>query len=901
MKEKLFLIDGTALAYRAHFAFIKNPLINSKGIHTSAIFGVIKSFYKLVTDLNAKYVAISFDRKEPTFRHKLTETYKANRPPIPEELIHQIEAIKDFFEIIGIKEISIPGYEADDIIGSLSKQYENLFDIVIVSGDKDFAQLVNNNISLYDNKTDTFIKYNDIVEKYEIKPEQFIDYLAIVGDSADNIPGAKGIGPKGAVKLLKKFNNIDNLFQQIDTLPEGKEKDKLINSQNDVFLSKTLAAIKTDIDLSNINENYFHFNTGMLLKAINFLSEYELTSLKNSLQKDLSNKVQNVEPEPVNEIKDYKFTLISSIEQLKNTLSLCNSEYVAIDTETTSIDPISAELVGISFCFNKSEAYYIPIAHTFADNLDLKTVTEILNTLLENKLIIGHNIKYDIHILNKTNLKIKNQIFDTLIAAYILNPGQNEYSLDDCAKREFNYIMTPITDLIGKGKSQISFDCVDVNTACKYAAEDALMTFLLFEPYKKRLIDLDLYNLFNNIEIPLIYTLAYMEKNGVYINTPVLNKLKLEVSADLNKLTEDIYNQAGQVFNINSTQQLSSILFDKLGIKSIKKTKTGHSTDIEVLEKLSEEHNIAKTLIEYRQLSKLLNTYIEALPGLVNPTDKRIHTSFNQAVTSTGRLSSSNPNLQNIPIKNEIGRKIRSAFTAENSDFTIVSADYSQIELRLLAILSKDKSMIDAFKNNIDIHTNTASLIFNKSPENIDSNERRKAKFINFGIIYGMGAQSLSKELSISTVEAKTFIDNYFNHFPTIKEYMDKQVFHAHQKGWVETIYKRKLYLPNINSSNKKLMTDSERIAVNMPIQGSAADIIKIAMNNIYKKIFNNPNIKMLIQVHDELVFEVQNNYLNQAIDLIKFEMENALDLQYTSIVQLTTEIGFNSDWDKAH
>ncbi len=896
MREKLFLIDGTALAYRAYFAFIKNPLINSKGVQTGAVFGVIKSFYKIINDFNVQFVAISFDRKEPTFRHQITESYKANRPPIPNELIHQIEAIKKFFELIGIKEISLAGYEADDILGTLAKRFEKEFEVIIVSGDKDFSQLVNENIHLYDNKNEIILRNNDIYEKYSIKPEQFIDYLALIGDSADNIPGAKGIGPKTAVRLLNQFDNIEKLYQNISNLPENKEKQKLIESKDNVFQSQILATIKTDVPLEEINKDYFSFIKENINNAIDLLEELELNSLKNNLIKTQQLPVV----EEINELS-YNFILIDSLIMLKNVLNECKTEIVSLDTETTSTNAITANLVGISFCFNNNKAYYIPIDHTFADNLNLTEVRDIMSKFLKDKLVIGHNFKYDIHVLTNHGFKISNKLFDTMLAAYLLDPGKNEYSLDECAKRELNYNMTPITDLIGKGKKQISFAEVDVNTACDYAAEDALIGFLLYDIYKDRLIKQNLFKLFEEIEIPLIYTLQYMEKNGVFINVNGLRKLKNEVSANLEGLTDTIHKLAGERFNINSTQQLAFILFEKLGIKPIKKTKTGYSTDIEVLEKLADDLEIAQQLIEYRQLSKLLNTYIEALPMLVNQLSHRVHTSFNQTITSTGRLSSTNPNLQNIPIKNELGRKIRSCFTVSSPEKVIVSADYSQIELRLLAILSKDKSMIETFQNELDIHTSTAAKIFNKHASNIDSNERRRAKVINFGIIYGMGSQSLSKELGISTTEAKEFIEEYFNHFPTIKAYMEMQKNFAHQNMWVETIFNRRLYLPDINSSNKRLVAEAERIAVNMPIQGSAADIIKIAMNNIYNKIHNNSKISMLIQVHDELVFEIDKSILEESILLIKHEMDHAIGEKHTSIVPLVTDIGYGDNWDEAH
>ena len=913
MKQKLFIFDGTALAYRAHFAFIKNPLINSKGMHTSALYGVVSSFIKIYEEYQPENIAISFDRKEPTFRHEYFDSYKANRPSMPEELISQMNAIRDFFELAGIKEISIPGYEADDIIGSLAKKFCNQYDIIIVSGDKDFAQLVNEKIYLYDPKNNNFLREQDIEDKYSIKASQFIDYLALVGDSSDNIPGAKGIGPKTAVRLLNEYNSVEELYKNIEALPENKEKQKIIDSKESVFISKKLATILTDIDLNYVNEETIKFKFDYLRNTLDMLEEFELRNLKKSISNKLTVTNSDEIPEVIDEnvlaenSNNCKFILINTIDQLKEVLNNCKSDCVAIDTETTSIEALNAEIVGISLCFEIDYSYYIPLGHTFAENLEIESTINILKNFLKNKTIIGHNIKYDMQVFDKYNLHLEDYydngqlIFDTMIAAYLLDPGKNEYSLDKCADRELAYKMTPISDLIGKGKKQISFAFVELEKACFYAAEDAYVTFALHNIYQERLINRHLLELFNKIEIPLIFVLSYMEKQGVYLNSKLLNNLKYEVSNQLEILINKIYDLAGEKFNINSTQQLSNILFEKLKIKPVKKTKTGLSTDIEVLEILAEEHEIARFMIEYRHLAKMQSTYIEALPQLINPITQRIHTSFNQTITSTGRLSSNNPNLQNIPIKTELGREIRKAFSASENDKQILSADYSQIELRLLAMFSKDDTMVQAFKNGIDIHSSTASIIFKKNPAEINSDERRKAKVINFGIIYGMGAQKLAKELSISNIEAKDFIEDYFKNFPTIKSYMDKQVFNAHQNSWVETIYNRKLYLTDINSSNKRLVSDAERVAVNMPIQGSAADIIKIAMINIYKKIKRRDDIKMLIQVHDELVFEVAKDSLTEAADIIKTEMENALCEEYLKIFPLIAEVGFGNNWDEAH
>ena len=924
MKEKLFLIDGTAMVYRAHYAFIKTPLINSQGLPTSAIYGVISSFLKLIDEHSPQYLAITFDRKEKTFRHDLALEYKSNRPPIPHEIVLQLPALKDFFSLLGLPEISIPGFEADDIIGTLAKQFESIFDIIIVSNDKDFVQLVNEQIKLYDPKNNIFLSRHEVLDKYQIEPEQFIDYLALVGDASDNIPGALGIGPKTAVKLIHQYGNIETLYQVLETHPPSNEKDRLMNSKNNVFLSKILATIRTDVVLKGITRETFFFDVQRLQDTFHMLERYELKQLVKQIKSRINNStlftIQNADEEiawnnqnkinstpntnpPSSENgKSVDFILIENLEQLKQVLAASESELIALDTETTSLNIHIAEIVGLSFCFSDHKAYYVPFQHTFSVNLEIREVLAIFKIFCKGKIIIGHNLKYDIQILDKYDFHIEKiidyyvQVFDTMLAAYLLDPGQNNYSLTDCAQRELHYTMIPITNLIGKGKKQIPFSSVEIQQACVYAAEDAYITYSLYKIYDQRLRDFELGKLYYNIEIPLIFVLSYMEKQGVQIDLGVLANLNHKVSNQLREIVQAIYHLSGEVFNINSPQQLSKILFQKLAIPPLKKIPTGYSTDSEVLEQLAEEHEIAQLLLEYRHLSKLQSTYIEALPHLVNPCTQRVHSSFNQTITSTGRLSSSNPNLQNIPIKTDFGKQIRKAFTT-NTDKYIVTADYSQIELRILAILSEDAIMCQAFREKIDIHTNTAAKIFKKPENEVDSAERRKAKMINFGIIYGMGAKSLSKELGLSLNEAKDFIDHYYHHFPTIKKYLEQQKLLAHQKGYVETIYKRRLYLSAIHSANQRNVAEAERIAVNMPIQGSAADIIKIAMINIYNRIKDRSDIKMLIQVHDELVFEVSQASLNEVAVLINSEMERALDEDFRKKVRLLVDIEYGNSW----
>ena len=935
MRDKLFLIDGTALIYRAYFAFIRNPLINSKGVNTSAIYGVVNSFLKIVDEFKPHYVMVSFDRKEKTFRHEMDETYKANRPPMPDDLVEQIEPVKKFFQLINIPEISLAGFEADDILGTFAESFKDKADVYIVSGDKDFAQLVQPHISLLDPFKNVLLDEAGIRNKYGIDASQFIDYLAIVGDSADNIPGVKGLGPKGAEKLLTQYRDLDEIYENLDS-QKGSTLKKLTEYKESAYHSFELAKINIEVPvvIPEIDSFICCLNESTNLKE--YFDEFELNTLKTKLHRviptiagnsqkaedirkdDDNSKGKNKEQfeqsllfgEDVEIIKtqveskeevSFKAVLVTSIEDMEKALAKNKKDYLALDTETTSLDTQDAELVGISFCYDEDSAYYVPLNHFASDNLPQEEVLQTLAKYVVDKLIIGHNLKFDLKILDYQGLKFKNKLFDTMIASFLLDPTNNGNSLNKCMERELDYIMQPIEELIGKGKAQKSFSLVSTEDASFYAAEDAWASLKLFQVYKTKLEHQRLNKLFYEIEIPLINSIKRMEMNGAYINIEFLKKLSEEVNERINELVSEIYNIAGYQFNLNSTQQLAKLLFEEMEIPPVKKTKTGFSTDVTVLETLANDYEIVKLMLEYRQLAKLESTYISALPKLVNEKSGRIHSSFNQIGASTGRLSSNNPNLQNIPIRTELGSKIREAFIPQDKDSLIVAADYSQIELRLLTIFSGDSVLIKTFSEGGDIHRSTASLIFNKPVEEITNEERRSAKTINFGIIYGMGAQKLSKELNITQKEAKEFISHYFETFPTIKKYMNDMVVKAKSQGYCETISGRRLFLPAINSNNKRAVSEAERVAVNMPIQGSAADIIKIAMNNLHAKIKDNHDIKMIIQVHDELVFEVKKSALDDMKALIKQEMESALPSEYSKVVKLLVDIGVGENWLEAH
>ncbi|MCF7911367.1 MAG: DNA polymerase I [Candidatus Cloacimonetes bacterium] len=899
MKKKLFLIDGTALIYRAYYAFIRNPLYTTTGINTSAMFGTFNMFLSFIQRYSPEYLLISFDQKEKTFRHEMDSNYKINRPPAPPEMIEQFEPIREFFQLAGVQEVSISGYEADDVLVSAAERFKHDFEVVIVTGDKDFAQIVDDDIVLYDPQKEIVINRDKVIEKYGVTPEQFIDYLAICGDSADNIPGVKGIGPKGAAKLLQDYGDLDNIYEHLDELQSKSVRQKLIDSKANAYLSRQLATIIRDLPLKTELKDLKFSNSG-LFKTLELLKKYELHRIITKIQPPEQDIFSLLEGE---ETKSAPFAALLIDEMDSFTALLEDIKAVpalAIDTETTSKDPLLAELVGISLCWEDDVAYYLPLAHQMAANLDVEVVREKLQAVLKGKILAAHNYKYDYLVLKQAGWELDNPVFDTMIADYLLQPTER-HSLDTCAKKYFNYTMIPISDLIGKGSKQITFDLVDTATACRYSAEDAWMTWKLYNSLQQNLKDSGLENLNKNLEIPLLFTLAKMEEQGVYLDQKFLKKLSNQVQEAIGRITQEIYKISEIQFNLNSTQQLAKILFEKLGIPSVKKTKSGYSTDQSVLEKLAADHEIARLILDYRMLNKLQSTYINSLPALVNARTNRIHSSFNQTIASTGRLSSSNPNLQNIPIRTELGKEVRKAFCAKKPGWSIVSADYSQIELRVFAILTRDDTLIRTFQEDKDIHRKTASLIYKIAETEVTADQRRYAKVINFGLLYGMGAYRISNELSVSRQEAQKFIDDYFLNFPTVRHFIDEHLQKAAATGYVATILGRKLALPDLNSSNRQLREAAQRIAVNMPVQGSAADIIKIAMNKLHLLLKDRPEIKMLIQVHDELVFEIRDDLLEEAQKMIREVMESAIPDEFAGIVPLKVEIGVGANWFEAH
>jgi DNA polymerase-1 len=920
---KLFLIDAYSLIYRAYYAFIKTPRINSKGYNTSAIFGFVNCLEDIIKKEAPTHIGVGFDPPGPTFRHLIYNDYKAHREESPEVIRKSVPVIKEIVKAYNIPILEVGGFEADDTICTIAKKAAlTELETYILTPDKDYGQIVSDSIFLYRPKFGggyEVMGVKEILDKFSIKNvQQVTDLLGLMGDAADNIPGCPGVGEKTAVKLLEEFGSIENLLENTGNL-KGSLQKKIIENAEKIRFSKYLATIKTDVPIEFEIDN-FKIKTPDEQKLIEIFEELEFRHLINKftgtskkqnksipIQGSLFSEFEDNPPAtseyPIlqgveNTVHTYHIAdNKESIEQLTSLIS--KSKTVTFDTETDSIDPLTANLVGISFAVNEYEAWYVPVPENFEDS---KTLLGYFSPTLTNKEItkVGQNIKFDMLVLKKYGIEISGTLFDTMIAHYIMNP-ELKHGMDYLAETYLKYKTIHIDELIGeKGKKQISMRQVPLEQIAQYAAEDSDVTLRLKNVFEKELKKQNLEFLFYNIETPLIYVIADMEEAGVKLNAESLVQYSQSLKKDLEQLESNIYDHAGTEFNINSPKQVGEILFDKLGLgQGVRKNKSGLlTTNEETLEKLRNKHPIIETLLEYRGLKKLLSTYINALPKLINPHTGKIHTSYNQTVTSTGRLSSTNPNLQNIPIKDQTGREIRRAFIPDNEDCIFFSADYSQIELRIMAHLSKDENMIQAFINKEDIHTATASKIYNITIEQVSKEMRRKAKTANFGIIYGISSFGLSDRLSVSKSEARELIEGYFQTYPKIKKYMEETITEAQRNGYVETIFKRKRFLPDINSNNSTVRGYSERNAINAPIQGSAADIIKIAMINIHKRFKeNNLKSKMIIQVHDELNFNVYKTELEQIKNIVIHEMENVIKLN----VPLIADYGIGENWLEAH
>ncbi|MFQ6617534.1 MAG: DNA polymerase I [Fidelibacterota bacterium] len=905
-KKKLFLIDGSALAYRAYFAFIRNPLFTSRGQNTSAVFGFTNSLYKILREENPELIGVIFDAPEKTFRHEKYPEYKATREKMPDEMRDQLPVIKDILHAMNIPVLEIPGYEADDVIGTISKRAEKK-DILtfLVTGDKDLMQLVSDNVKIYNTKgygkEVEVLDQKAVKEKMGVPPEHIVDLLGLAGDSSDNVPGIKGVGPKTAVKLINRFGSMDEILKNMDRI-EGKVRELLKRDYQNAILSVDLVKIDTDVpvkmELSSLRRSDPDEER---LKGI--FRDLEFYSFMKYLE-------EKVPGEMAAEVQEQlKHEIVTDVDQFERFLKVLKGAGIfALDLETDSVDPMKAEIVGLSFCWENGKGWYIPIRYLNkegsifnkgTDAGDLSYVLENLKPILESDAIkkCGQNIKYDMNVLSRYEVYLKGIYFDTMIAAYLLKPTARSYKLDNLSLEYLNYKMVPISDLIGVGKNQDSMANVPLKKAAFYSVEDSVVTFRLMKILGEKLNESHMWDLFEKVEIPLIYVLSDMELNGVYLDIEMLKRMSHDLSMKLKVLEEQIYQLAGCKFNLNSPQQLANILFHKLNLPVVRKTKTGISTDVNVLESLKYKHEICAKILDYMHLSKLKSTYVDAIPKLVNEDTGRVHTSFNQTITATGRLSSSNPNFQNIPIRTEIGREIRKAFVPQNPGYFILSADYSQIELRLMAHLSKDPNLIESFKRGDDIHAYTASAVFGVPMSAVTPEQRRKAKIVNFGIMYGAGPFRLSTELGIPIHEAKEFINQYFKKYPKINDFIFKTLSHAREKKYVTTLLKRRRYIPEIDSANKNVRESAERAAINTPIQGTAADLIKIAMINILKK-FRSKKLKgkMILQIHDELVFEVPESEVEKASRIVKKEMETAIKLS----VPIKVDIGIGKSWYEA-
>ncbi|MDD5672982.1 MAG: DNA polymerase I [Chitinivibrionales bacterium] len=892
-EKHLYILDGHALAYRSYYAMIKNPLTNAKGQPTGAVYAFVNYLLKLLEDYKCPYIAAVFDSPTPTFREKLYVEYKANRVEMPDDLKSQIPLILKSAELLGAPVVQKAGFEADDIIAYLTQEaLKEDFFVSLVTRDKDLMQLVGEKVRMLAPETGggfTTFGPNEVKAKMGVLPNQIRDLLALMGDASDNIPGVPGIGEKTAVKILEKAGDIDTLLKDPGIINNPKLADKIAEHKKDLEISRTLATLAVDIGETILVES-FKASEPDKVACIEFFKELEFSSL-------LQNPLFEL-PKACLDFKIHCAENIKDVEQLIHKIK--ETGFVCIDTETTSTQPREAEIVGISMAIDTREALYVPLGHARGDNLALQPILQILQPFLEDSRIakIGHNLKYDCQVFKNYDIHLNGLDFDTMVAAYLIDPGKRRLSLDALAGDWIDCKITPIEELIGKGKQQVSFAEVDIQKAAAYSGEDVILPLMLKKLFEPILQERKLSELFKTIEMPLVAVLAEMEWNGVTIDTDLLAMLSQRYTRDLEKISKDIYTLAGSEFNLNSPKQIAEVLFEKLNLPHSKKTKTGLSTDVDALEKLAAYHPVAENLLQYREKQKLLSTYIDALPQQISSKTSRLHSSFNQTITATGRLSSTNPNLQNIPIRTEEGRKIRAAFIAPPGS-VLVSADYSQIELRLLAHLSQDALLKQAFLDDKDIHTQTAAVIYGDiAPELVTDQMRRAAKTINFGLMYGMGPVNLARTLNISFKEAAQFIEIYFAQFPRIKEYLGQSVERARAAGYSETIFGRRRYIPEINSENHQIRQTAERIAVNTPVQGSAADIIKIAMINIHADLHTLfPQAKMLLQVHDELVFEIDKKESEKFKEWAVLLMSGA----YKMDVPLKVDAGIGIHWGDAH
>ena len=888
--DPLYLVDGSAYIYRAFHAV--RGLTTSKGMPSNAAFGFTRMLIKLIENRTPRYLGVFFDAKGPTFRHDIYSDYKANRPPMPEELVVQLPYIRKITEGFRIPAIEMSGYEADDLIGTCARMAAAQgMDVVLVTGDKDFLQLVSDKVTIWDPMKDAAIDMAHIQKNYQLLPDQIIDMMGLAGDSSDNVPGVPGIGPKTALKLVQTYGSMASLYERIEEIKAPKQREKLVAFEEQAFLSRRLVTIDTQAPYDfDLREFEVAPPDESALAAL--FQELEFHQLQHAYQKP-------AEP------KETRYVSVLAMEDLKalvKRLQAC--DHLSVDTETTSQDPMAAVLVGVSLAVTPLEAFYIPCGHRYMgapEQISCKDVLGALKPVLEDPSIvkIGQNIKYDWAVLRRHGADLVGVGFDTMLSSYLLNPSKRAHNLDQIAMDFLDHKTITYAEVAGKGKQAVTFDQVTLEQAVPYACEDADITLRAHQVLWPQLESLNLTELYQKVEMPLVPVLMEMEMRGVCLDQDKLRRLSTEFNDQLLRLEQEIHDQAGEVFNIQSSQQLGRILFEKLKLPVVKKTKkkTGYSTDVEVLTRLAEQHDLPAMILRHRSLAKLKSTYVDALLQQVDPDTGRIHTSFNQTVTATGRLSSSNPNLQNIPIRTEEGREIRKAFVPQPG-WTLVAADYSQIELRILAHVAHDPILIDAFNNDEDIHARTAGEVFNTPPESVSPELRRQAKAINFGIIYGMSAFGLARELGISQKMAQIYIDHYFQRYSGVKTFMDETIAKARETQKTATLLGRLRLLPDITSRNPNVRQFAERTAINTPIQGTAADLIKLAMINVAAEI-RKRRLKtgMLLSVHDEIVFEVPPDELEIVNEMVPALMEDVWSLD----VPLKVNVAFGANWAEAH
>ncbi len=874
--EKLIVIDGSSLVHRAFYAL--PDLKTKEGIYTNSVYGFLSMYYNIKNEYNPDYICVAFDKKGPTFRHEQYKEYKGHRDKTPQELGEQFPIIKEILETMNVKVLEMSEFEADDIAGTLAKMGEESgLDVYLVTGDKDYLQLATDKtkvlltrkgiseVEVYDRQT--------IIDKYEITPEQLIDLKGLMGDSSDNIPGVPGIGEKRGLDLIKQYGSIENVYENIDDITAKKMKENLINNEELAYLSKMLGTIITDINLDYSMED-FKVEDPNWIKLKEEYDKYELKRFLNEIPEEFSKKTE--------EIIDFEYKIASSEDVDEVIKDIKEKKKFAFKFLTSGDNLMTNTPIVLGIKVKDKPTYYI-------ENLNKECISKF-KEVFESKEIekIGHELKEDIIILFRQGINISNYTFDSMIAKYIINPGQTDYSINQLSEEYFGYYGVDEEEIRGKGKKQKSFFDVEEEEKSNYLAFTLEAVYRLEEKMLKEIKELDMDKLYFEIELPLVEVLASMQYYGFEIDKEELEKLSEEYDKEIKELTKTIHDMAGVEFNVNSPKQVGEALFDTMGLPVIKKTKTGYSTSVEVLEQLVDEHPIINNILRYREIAKLKSTYIDGFIKLINSDTNRIHSTFNQTITTTGRISSTEPNLQNIPIRTEDGRKIRKAFISKKPEYTLVDADYSQIELRVLAHISNDKNMIDAFNNNVDIHSQTASQVFHVPLDEVNSTLRNNAKAVNFGIVYGISDYGLSQDLNISRKEAREYIDKYLHNYQGVKDFMDNIVIKGKEDGYVETLFNRRRYIPELSSKNFNIRSFGERIALNTPIQGSAADIIKIAMVKVYNELENrNLKSRLILQVHDELIIETHKDEKDEVEKLLKEIMENAIELNVPLIVDL--------------